>query len=132
MNNNKLKVLVGTVLSLIIMVLLGLYIVDFINDPDGQTADILIWMIVIVTFFHSATWGSDKKAEKDEMGQRIKNESGKISYYILTVFLFVLWFVYNQMTESTLGSIFLLSAFCIGVILFPLVQFVIAKKYMKD
>ncbi|MFB4166864.1 hypothetical protein [Virgibacillus sp. JSM 102003] len=132
MRNKKLKVLAGIILSLIILLLLGLYIVDFINDSDGQTADILIWIIIIVTFFHSATWGNDSKVQKDEMGRQIQNISGKISYYILTVFLFVLWFVYSQLNETDLGSIFLLSAFCIGVITFPIVQFVVSRRFMKD
>ncbi|WP_163528069.1 hypothetical protein [Halobacillus ihumii] len=132
MKNIKLKVIGSIVLSIVTLFFLGLYVVDFLNDSEGQTADILIWVVIILTFFNSATWGSDSKTQKDEMGQQIKNKSGKISYYILTVFVFVLWFVYSQINESDLGSIFLLSAFCIGVITFPIVQFLVARRFMKD
>lgn len=132
MKIKKFKVIGGITLSFLTLFFLGLYIVDFFNDSEGQTAEILMWIVIIVTFFHSATWGNDLKAEKDEMGQQIKNKSGKISYYMLTVFLFALWFVYSQINESDLGSIFLLSACCIAVIVFPIVQFIVARKFMND
>jgi len=65
-----------------------------IDQPNfitkGQTAEILMWIVIISAFFHLAKWGNDLKVQKDEMGQHITNKSGKISYYILTVFLFVL------------------------------------------
>jgi|SRR5699024_1274053 len=132
MKNKKLKVFGGILLSFVTLFFLGLYVVDFLNDSEGQTTDMLIWVVIILTFFNSATWGNDSKAQKDEMGQQIKNKSGKISYYILTVFLFVLWFVYGRINESDLGSIFLLSAFCIGVIMFPIIQFIVSRRFMKD
>ncbi|HLQ71423.1 MAG TPA: hypothetical protein VK142_06445 [Bacillota bacterium] len=34
-----------------------------------------MWLVIILVFFQSATWGTDDKAEKDEMGQHIKNNS---------------------------------------------------------
>lgn len=132
MINKKLKVIGIIVLSLVILLFLGLYVVDFFNDSEGQSADILMWVIIILTFFHLVTWGNDSKAEKDEMGQQIKNKSGKISYYILTILLFVLWFIDRQISVPDLGTIFLLSAFCIGVIIFPIVQFIVSRRFMKD
>src|SRR5699024_12831455 len=126
MRNKKLKVLTGIVLSVITLLFLGLYIIDFLNDSENPAPDILLWVVVILTFFYSATWGVDSKAEEDEMGQQIKNISGKISYYILIAFLFVLWFVYSQINESDLFSIFLRFAFYIGCIIFPVVEFMFA------
>lgn len=78
---NKIRAFGGFLLGLIALVFIGLYVLDFLSDEDGQMADILMWLVIILVFFHYATWGTDYKAEKDEMGQQIKNNSGKISYH---------------------------------------------------
>src|SRR5690625_6471293 len=106
MRNKKLKVLTGIVLSVITLLFLGLYIIDFLNDSENPAPDILLWVVVILTFFYSATWGVDSKAEEDEMGQQIKNISGKISYYILITFLFVLCIVYIKLNLYDLVNIY--------------------------
>lgn len=70
-------------------------------------------------FFQGATLGIDKKAEKDEMGQHIKNNIGKISYHLVTIILFAFWLINCFINESfgNLGNVFLLTAFCLAIII---------------
>lgn len=129
----KLRVIGGILLGVIILAFLGLYVTDFLNDEDGRFADILMWLVIILVFFQGATWGNDSKAEKDEMGQQIKNKSGKISYHILTVIIFVFWLIDSLVNENLadLGNIFLLTAFCLAIIIFPITQFFVARRLTK-
>jgi len=130
---NKIRAFGGVSLGLIALVFIGLYVLDFLSDEDGQMADILMWLVIILVFFQGATWGTDEKAEKDEMGQQIKNNSGKISYHLVTFILFAFWLIDSFINENlgSLGNVFLLSAFCLAIIIYPIVQFRIARKIMK-
>lgn len=134
MKTKKLKVISGIILSIVTLVLLGLYLVDFVNDSEGRFTDIMMWFIIILAWFQFATWGNDSKAQKDEMGQEIRNKSGKISYYILTVFLFVFWIADNLINQKQgeFGNIFLFSTLCLAVLIFPISQFLVARKITKE
>lgn len=129
----KLSVIGSVLLGVIILAFLGLYAVDFIDDENGQMGDILMWLVIILIFFHGATWGNDSKAEKDEMGRLIKNKSGKISYYILTFILFAFWLIDSLVNEnlSGLGNIFLLTALCLAMILYPSYSFFVVRRMTK-
>ena len=117
---NKIRAFGGVSLRLIALVFIWLYVLDFLSDKDGQMADILMWLIIILVFFQGATWGTDKRAEKDEMGQQIKSNKGKISYHMITFILFAFWLIDILINEniSSLGNIFLLAAFCLTIIIY--------------
>ncbi|MFD2639557.1 hypothetical protein [Piscibacillus salipiscarius] len=129
----KLKLVGAILLGIIVIVFLGLYITDFINDEEGQMADIIMWVLIVLVFFQFATWGSDRQTEKDEMGKQIKDKSGRISYYILTVLLLAFWFIENIVNGSlsSLGNVLILTALCLAVIIYPIVQYIFARKIFK-
>lgn len=67
------------------------------------------------------------------MGKQIKDKSGRISYYILTVLLLAFWFIENIVNGSlsSLGNVLILTALCLAVIIYPIVQYIFARKIFK-
>lgn len=133
MSPKKWKWIYGIAIGFLTILMIGLYVLDFLNDKDMKIADIIIWIVIIFAWFQFATWGNDSKAKNDEMGQQIRNESAKISYYILMYALFFLWvadvFVNNSLEE--LGNPFLFAGMCLSIILYPIVQYIVSKRYTK-
>lgn len=86
---------------------------------------------ILMMFFSTITWGN--KEEKDgilieeELGQRIKERSSKISYFILLFFILVA-VVAEELINGTI-NIFLLVILGLAMIILPFVEFLVAKKY---
>lgn len=74
----KLKLVGAILLGIIVIVFLGLYITDFINDEEGQMADIIMWVLIVLVFFQFATWGSDRQTEKMKWVNKLRIRVGEL------------------------------------------------------
>lgn len=100
----------------------------------GQEAgfnEITVISILVMMFFSAITWGN--KREKDgiyqdeELGQRITEISAKISYFILLVVI-LLAVGLDQWVNGTV-NMFLLAVLGLGMIILPMVEYFVARKY---
>ncbi|MGR9545493.1 hypothetical protein [Priestia megaterium] len=71
--------------------LITMYITDFKNGYSIGVTGVIGIVVVLTSIFQFATWGLDRKVQKDEMGKKVATISAKTSYHILTISLFVLW-----------------------------------------
>ncbi|WP_454844765.1 hypothetical protein [Priestia megaterium] len=71
--------------------LITMYITDFKNGYSIGVTGVIGIVVVLTSIFQFATWGFDRKVQKDEMGKKVATISAKTSYHILTISLFVLW-----------------------------------------
>jgi nicotinamide riboside transporter PnuC len=104
---------------------------DLINGDFLSKGNVLMLVIILAALFKLFTWRNDEKAKQDELGKHIVNKSSVIGYRILTTLLFFLWitdrFLYNHSNEF--GNLFLFVGFCMSVILLPIIQLIISRKY---
>ena len=121
----------GMILGVISLCLIGLYISDFINDKKLNVSSIMGTILLLVAWFNFITWGSDKKFQKDEMGRKVATMSAKTSYYILTVGLFILWFIDRIIfvRKNDFGNVSLFAAMCFSLVILPVVQFFSVRRY---
>jgi len=104
------------------LIVIGYSIVKIINGKDFGFNEITTISILLMMFFSAITWG-DKK-EKDGI---FTEKSSKISYFILLVVLLIA-VAADQIVNGT-NNIFLLAALGLGMIILPLVEYLVAKKY---
>mgnify|MGYP000891216124 CR=1 FL=1 len=113
------------------LIVIGYSIVKIINGKDFGFNEITTISILLMMFFSAITWGDKKEKDgifiDDELGQRITEKSSKISYFILLVVLLIA-VAADQIVNGT-NNIFLLAALGLGMIILPLVEYLVAKKY---
>lgn len=51
MIKNRKPTFIGLILGIVVFVSVALYFVDFWNDPDGQAADILMWIVICIAWY---------------------------------------------------------------------------------
>ncbi len=102
---------------------------------SGQTLgfdEILVSSVLLMSFFSAITWGNEKEKdgilENEELGKRITEQSSKISYFVLVVVLLI--FVFIDYTVNAEYNLFLLGALGIAMVLLPLVEFIVSRKYL--
>lgn len=61
---NKIRAFGGFLLGLIALVFIGLYVLDFLSDEDGQMADILMWLVIILVVFSLRNLGNRLQSGK--------------------------------------------------------------------
>ncbi|MFC7439734.1 hypothetical protein [Laceyella putida] len=125
------SVIGGMVLGLISLVLIGLKVTDHLSGDPFEIADIMIFVLLFVAWMQLFTWGIDLKMQKDEMGKQIAYRSATISYNVAAIGLFVLWIIDRIvfMRKEDFGNVSLFAALCFVLVLNPLVQFFVARKY---
>lgn len=125
------KLISGFFLLTVTIFLSSMYITDYMNGMNIRITDVIVLLLILSTWFQFFTWGSDSKVQKDELGKSISSTSAKLSYFILTGSIFILWVIDRISLERTneFGNISLFIALCFAVMLYPITQFFIAKKY---
>jgi magnesium-transporting ATPase (P-type) len=108
-----------------------MYITDFKNGYSIGVTGVIGIVVVLTSIFQFATWGFDRKVQKDEMGKKVATISAKTSYHILTISLFVLWVADRIIfvRRNDFGNISLFAAICLSLVIFPIVQFFSARQY---
>ncbi|MFP7177030.1 hypothetical protein [Priestia filamentosa] len=129
--NRKNNIVGGVILAMLSLFLLTMYTTDFITGTKLNVNHVIGMVLVVVAWFQFITWGSDKKVQKDEMGKKIVTNSAKVSYYILTISLFLLWILDRMifLRKNDFGNISLFAALCLALVVFPVVQFFSARRY---
>lgn len=130
MKSVKRNYISRTIISLI-FILFTVYITDFKNGPSLGLSGVIGIVAVLTILFQFATWGFDRKVQKDEMGKKVATISAKTSYHILTISLFVLWVADRIIfvRRNDFGNISLFAAICLSLVIFPVVQFFSARRY---
>ncbi|WJD83744.1 hypothetical protein [Priestia megaterium] len=132
MGNIKKNYVLATIILLsCAFVLFTIYITDFKDGVRLGVTGVIAIVGVITTLCQLATWGFDRKVQKDEMGKKIATMSAKRSYHILTISLFVLWILDRIifLRKNDFGNISLFAAFCLALVIFPIVQFFSSRRY---
>ncbi|MFE5322566.1 hypothetical protein ACFQ88_28190 [Paenibacillus sp. NPDC056579] len=95
------------------------------------TSDLISIPILLMALMQLITWGLDSKAQRDEMGRQISAKSANISYYMMVVALFLLWIVDRIVfvRKDDLGNVTLFFALCLSLVLQPVVEFFLARRY---
>lgn len=127
----NMKLISGIFLFAVTLFLVVMYVTDYLNGLEIGITDVLVFLLLLSAWFQFFTWGSDPNVQKDEMGKSISNTSAKLSYFILTGSIFILW-VADRMTSAhtgEFGNLYLFIALCFAVMLFPITQFFVARKY---
>lgn len=121
----------GIIIATAALIVIGYSIVKIINGGDFGFNEITTISILLAMFFSAITWGDKEENDGvfvgDELGKKITEKSSKISYYILLVVLLIA-VAADQIVNET-NNIFLLAALGLGMIILPLVEFLVAKKY---
>lgn len=87
--------------------------------------------VLLMMFFSTITWGDkidqDGILQEEELGQRITEKSSKISYFLLLFFI-VVAVAADKLINGTINA-FLLGLLGLAMIILPIVEYVVAKKY---
>lgn len=128
MNNRKISAIIIGAATLIVI---GYSIFKIITGKAVGFQEVIVIGTLLMMFFSAITWGN--KEEKDgilideELGQRITEKSSKVSYYIMVFFILVAVAADKLVNDSI--NVFLLTILGLAMILLPLVEFLVAKKY---
>ncbi len=86
---------------------------------------------LLMMFFSAVTWGNKEEQDgilqEEELGQKITEESSKISYFVL-LFVILLAVAADKAVNGTI-NVFLLLVLGLAMITLPFVEFLVAKKY---
>lgn len=121
----------GIIIGIATLIVIGYSIFKFISGREVGFQEVVVIGTLLMMFFSAITWGN--KEEKDgilideELGQRITEKSSKISYFILVFFILVA-VASDELVNGTI-NVFLLAILGLALIILPLVEFLVAKKY---
>ncbi|PWA09706.1 hypothetical protein DCC39_12765 [Pueribacillus theae] len=113
------------------LIVIGYSIFKIITGKEVGFNEVIVIGTLLMMFFSAITWGN--KEEKDgilleeELGQRITEESSKISYFILLFFILAA-VAADKLINGTI-NVFLLGILGLAMIILPFVEFLVAKKY---
>jgi|SRR5690625_2752738 len=121
----------GIIIGIATLIVIGYSIFKIISGREVGFQEVIAIGTLLMMFFSAITWGN--KEEKDgilideELGQRITEKSSKISYFILVFFILVA-VAADELVNGTI-NVFLLAILGLAMIILPLVEFLVAKKY---
>lgn len=121
----------GIIIGIATLIVIGYSIFKIISGREVGFQEVMVIGTLLMMFFSAITWGN--KEEKDgilideELGQRITEKSSKISYFILVFFILVA-VAADELVNGTI-NVFLLAILGLAMIILPLVEFLVAKKY---
>lgn len=123
---------IGSVLyGIAALIVIGYTIYKIIVGKDVGFNDVFTIGGLLMVFFSTITWGTEEEKDgilqKEELGQRITEKSSKVSYFLLTFFIFGA-VVADKFINETI-NIFLLLLLGLSMILLPFIEFLIVKKY---
>lgn len=131
MNDVKKKFLAGVFLGCVTLFLIAMYVTVYLNEVQFELTDVVVFVLLLTSWFHFFTWGADTKVLKDELGRVVSNKSASISYHVLTTALFVLWILDRILfvRKNEFGNEMLFVALCFALVIYPLIQLIVSKKY---
>ena len=111
--------------------LIGTSILNYLNGENVSITNIISSVFLIMIIIEGLTWDMDFKVQKDEMGKKIASQAAMISYYILIISMFLIWIIDRIvfMRANDFGNITLFFTLCFTMILYPLVAFIVSRKY---
>lgn len=116
-------------LATLVVILFTMY--KLFTGKDVGFNEISTISILLMMFLSAITWGNKEDKDgiyiEEELGQRITEKSSKISYYILIVVILIA-VAADQFVNGTV-NIFLLAVLGLGMIILPVVEFFMVKKY---
>ncbi|WP_286884716.1 hypothetical protein [Aneurinibacillus sp. UBA3580] len=121
----------GMLFGLTTLVLIGFTIYKILSGQIVGFNEISVIAIALSMFLSTITWGT--KEEKDgilqdeELGQRITEKSSKVSYFLMTVFIFVAVIADKQINGNV--NIFLLILMALSMVTLPFIEYLNTKKY---
>ncbi|KGA96721.1 hypothetical protein AJ85_00945 [Alkalihalobacillus alcalophilus ATCC 27647 = CGMCC 1.3604] len=128
MNTRKIG---GLIIGLAILAVLGFTIYKILTDKEVGFNEIITFSILFAMFFSTITWGGEKEKDgilqKEELGKKITEQSSKISYLILVVLILIAVYVDHLISDTY--NIFLLGILGVAMVLLPLVEFLVSRKY---
>ncbi|KPV58993.1 hypothetical protein QJ48_13695 [Paenibacillus sp. A3] len=103
---------------------------DYMNGTIG-TSSVTSVVVALAICLQFLTWGTDRKAQQDEMGKIIAAKSAKISYHILTVALFAFWIADRIVfvRKDDFGNLSLFLTLCFCLVLYPVVQLFYVRRF---
>ncbi|MGN7941003.1 hypothetical protein [Virgibacillus sp. 6R] len=128
MSTRKIGSIIFGIATLIVV---GFTIYKVISGKDVGFNEVITIGALLMMFFSTITWGT--KEEKDgilqeeELGQKITEKSSKVSYFLLTFFIFGA-VVADKFINETI-NVFLLLLLGLSMITLPFIEFLVAKKY---
>lgn len=127
----KTRKIGAVVIGTAILIVIGYTIFNITVGEVVGFQEVIVIGTLLMMFLTTITWGN--KEEKDgilieeELGQRITEKSSKISYFIL-LFLILIAVAADEIVNGSI-NVFLLAILGLALILLPLVEFFVAKKY---
>ncbi len=119
------------IIGIATLIVVGFTIYKVISGKDVGFNEVITIGALLMMFFSTITWGT--KEEKDgilqeeELGQKITEKSSKVSYFLLTLFIFGA-VVADKFINETI-NVFLLLLLGLSLITLPIIEFLVAKKY---
>ncbi|QVY62114.1 hypothetical protein [Cytobacillus gottheilii] len=127
----KTRKIGSVIIAIATLIVVGFTIYKIIVGKDVGFNEVITIGALLMMFFSAITWGT--KEEKDgilqeeELGQRITEKSSKVSYFLLTFFIFGA-VVADKFINETI-NIFLLLLLGLSMITLPFIEFLVTKKY---
>jgi hypothetical protein len=113
------------------IIVLADIIYRIITGKDVGFFEIAALGIFMMMFLSAITWGNKVKKngilQEEELGIKIKEQSSKISYFIL-LFIILLAVFTDKIVNGTI-NIFLLIVLGLTIVILPFVEYLDAKKY---
>lgn len=121
----------GAIFGIAALIMIGLTIYKALSGPTIGSNEILSIGIVLSMYISTITWGTKGKEDgilqEEELGKRITEKSSKVSYFLLTFFIFGAVVADKFINET--NNIFLLLLLGLSMITLPFIEFLTAKKY---
>ncbi|CEI82671.1 hypothetical protein BN997_02556 [Oceanobacillus oncorhynchi] len=120
-----------SVFSIVTLVVLANIIFKITTGKNIEFFEIMAMSVFSMFLLYALTWGNKEEKngifQDEELGKRITVIASKISYTIL-YFVIMIAVLADKIVNGT-SNVFLLAVFVSAMIIFPLVQYLVSKKY---
>lgn len=124
---------IGTILfGCASLIVIGYTIYNYLQGNGIGFNEIFTISTLVMMFLSGLTWGEKEDDDgimlEEELGQLINEKSSKIGYLILTALIIVVIGIERMVTGD--NSIYLLVVLGLAMIIKPLVEFFVSRKYI--
>ncbi|MGR6898285.1 hypothetical protein [Rummeliibacillus sp. BSL5] len=127
----KTRKIYAMLIGIAALIVIGYSIFKISNGKEMGFNEVGTIGVLLMMFFSTITWGDkidqDGILQEEELGQRITEKSSKISYFLLLFFI-VVAVAADKLINGTINA-FLLGLLGLAMIILPIVEYVVAKKY---
>lgn len=121
----------GIIFGAATLIVIFFTIYKIVTGQEVGFNEITTIAMLLMIFFSTITWGSKGDKDgifiEDELGQKITEKSSKISYYIL-LFVILGAVAADHWVNGTV-NVFLLGVLALGMIILPIAEYMVAKKF---